>query len=52
MGPETVQRDCEEDIRKWTDEGLRKSQMFRLLERRYAPLKLGEYGRQKVKRGQ
>ena len=45
---ETLEKECEEDIRRWTVTGLRKFEMFHVLSDRFAPLKLGEPGRQKV----
>lgn len=45
---EVLHNECYEDVKQWNIAGLRKSDMFRLLQDRFAPLKLGEDGRRKV----
>lgn len=48
VSTETLERECSGDVRQWTIAGLRKTDMFRLLNARYSPLSLGEEGRRKV----
>lgn len=48
--PQTIERNCEADIRQWTAAGLRTLDMYRLAANRISPLKLGKPGRQKVGR--
>lgn len=46
--PDRIEEECLEDIRHWTKTGITYFDMFRLIASHFAPLELGETGRQKA----
>lgn len=47
---DVLQNECDDEMRQWTLSGVGKAEMFRRLEARYYPLKLGDDGKRKVTR--
>ena len=46
--PDSIEEEYLEDIRHWTKTGITYSDMFRLIASHFAPLEVGETGRQKA----